>query len=200
MVLLGIGVVTWMPLGMFWASKHHWTCELLGNPHCYPVSTGCWEVAAMLWSAIYILLFLGFVAGDVLSANTKAGWALKWTLASVFFLVIEYFIFVGRWNPFPIPDSRLVAETLMIAYFFLTDLWWGQTKKVRENFRGEFMEIFRTVDTPGLVGFAGLVVYDYYFGSPELLPFIAGAAAMNLIVVNTAFTLSIFLPTEPKVT
>ena len=174
-----IAKVIVIPEGGFPSPKH--------NPY------ELWEISVCLWSLLFLLVLVAYeFSSHMDNLQVKPGRAFQVGTASV--LVV---IFAGIWITYQLvfshePRGRLLAE-LSFA-FLLCVIDWTFIILYRKNngkphLASDFGHFFLFLDFPTLIAFSVLYVYILR-EEPEnwALPFVSGAAALSLVLVNLAFS------------
>jgi len=153
-----------------------------------------WELAVCLWSLLFLLIFFLRELGE--HANRLQLKPGKAVFLGIFGLVIVVLCAGGAGylllSQKP-AESRIFAELLITGLLCVSDLlfyFWYRKGNAKE-LADDFTLFLLVLDGPSLLSF--LVLWGYLSFSASgasdwKLPFASGAAALNLVLVNTVFS------------
>lgn len=108
------------------------------------------------------------------------------------------------WGPYlkGLGFNRIAADFLIVIWLFGADLFLSRSQCVLKNDKKLFQRALWLIDFPALIGFLILTVFLWVKvvlpnqQGPDVERFVAGAAAMNLLVINAAFSVLLFWSSE----
>jgi hypothetical protein len=153
-----------------------------------------WELAVCLWSLLFLLIFfLRELAGHAEKLALKPSQAVA--LGIVGFIIV--FVCACGAGYLLLSDKpaeyRIGAELLITGLLCTSDaLFFFWYKRKAPEFADDFALFLLVLDGPSLIAFLvlwGYLMYSAAGPPPEWkLPFASGAAALNLVLVNTVFS------------
>jgi hypothetical protein len=193
MMALGALLVIMLPFGVAnrWAVSlmaFEWIRETLNINVKFPECIEAWKLVALSWSLIYLIAYMFFKFPRTYPSSTRMGMGFGGITILISFWVKHLY---AQEDNFGI--SKLWAELVVIGWLVVIDIiiaYW--VDDVGETVRRDYKNFLWIVDFPGLVGLATLLGFllclrASNIKSEHTLSFLAGASAMNLLVVNTAF-------------
>ncbi|MEX2158162.1 MAG: hypothetical protein WEB04_02050 [Dehalococcoidia bacterium] len=213
MIALGVALVLVLPLGtaMDLSISQSINNKLNGfigvdGPRPY-VET--WELAASLWSLLYCFLFHLYKFPRAYADGP--GRAGPISIVTQFFVIGTGGVTVGVYVLFATDAEsgilRVTAEASIVAWLALIDLLLAyvlssetipKLNVVKDAVKEDYRKFFAVVDAPGLLAFGVILLFMWIStargaaSSVEFASFGAGAAAMNLLLVNIAFSVLFF--------
>lgn len=192
MMALGVALVITLPFGV--AAEYAlseeivtWIMDSAERSNGAAKVLEAWTVAAIVWSLLYLLFYMFFKFPSAYPGSTKAG-----TLFTCFTLVIGLVVTVLYGLDDGTGAFDLAAQTVIVLWLVVIDVLLVYGLSVEDEVKRDYKLFLWGVDLPGLVGFGVLFLFHLLCpkGSESALSaFVTGAAAMNLVVINTGFAL-----------
>jgi hypothetical protein len=153
-----------------------------------------WELAVCLWSLLFLLIFfLRELRGHAERLDLKAGTSVSLGMGGVI-IVGACAAFSGYLLLSEKPaEYRIGAELLITGLLCTSDiLFYFWYKRKAKELADDFTLFLLVLDGPSLLAFLVLAAYLLFSSAGPSdgwkLPFASGAAALNLVLVNTVFS------------
>lgn len=192
MMALGALLVIMLPFGVAngWVISLRafgWIREGLAIHVKFPECIEAWKFVALSWSLIYLVTYMFFKFPKAYPGSTAIGMSFG-GVTIIVSLFVKY-LYVQE-DEFGI--CKLGAELLVLGWLVVIDLILAYGLDVGDSVRNDYKNFLWIVDFPGLAGLLTLAGFllclrTSNIKSDHILSFLAGASAMNLLIVNTAF-------------